>query len=447
MSTDHPPVTTQERALTADASAPEWTPPDWDDDRPGAHATGLPPGYRLTGNVHDAGDLTHDVSSSGFSVRWAPTPRHLRGLAADNVFLDKMRRKQRIRFDALSDEAAAPDQPQRDLSRPSSRTTWVTMQKASMPCLLSSVPPSSSATSRDCPAKRWPTSWTSSSARCGPGSTAAGPSCWRPWPTAPPPSDPNHPEASARPQARSPDWSGSPPRRQGQSTPHGGERDATGEVRLDRTREIELEVGASRCRREHEGHCTSPPGRRLRPAGTGEGWDPWATPRRPARPPVPHPSRRGGPTRRRPTAASPAGGSRWPTRPPVPRRSRSPGILLARQAPPRPRLGWVLLVTGLAPCSPASAVGCWGAGWRQREDVLHHPSPSTTQGPAPTVGAGATTRPAGRSPTSRPRPCRAYGDHRGQVGDERGHRVWLGAGRPGPHRHQQPRRRRRRQQG
>ena len=29
--TTTPPVTTQEQALTADASVPEWTPPSWDE--------------------------------------------------------------------------------------------------------------------------------------------------------------------------------------------------------------------------------------------------------------------------------------------------------------------------------------------------------------------------------------------------------------------------------
>ena len=108
--TTTPPVTTQEQALTADASVPEWTPPSWDEivreHTPRVYRLA----YRLTGNVHDAEDLTHDVFIRVFRSLGTYTPGTFEGWLhriTTNVFLDKMRRKQRIRFDALPDDAAS----------------------------------------------------------------------------------------------------------------------------------------------------------------------------------------------------------------------------------------------------------------------------------------------------------------------------------------------------
>ena len=66
--------------------------------------------YRLTGNVHDAEDLTQDVFIRVFRSLHTYRPGTFEGWLhriTTNVFLDRMRRKQRIRFDALSDESAA----------------------------------------------------------------------------------------------------------------------------------------------------------------------------------------------------------------------------------------------------------------------------------------------------------------------------------------------------
>ena len=66
--------------------------------------------YRLTGNQHDAEDLTHDVFIRVFRSLDSYQPGTFEGWLhriTTNAFLDKMRRKQRIRFDALSDDAAA----------------------------------------------------------------------------------------------------------------------------------------------------------------------------------------------------------------------------------------------------------------------------------------------------------------------------------------------------
>ena len=65
--------------------------------------------YRLTGNPHDAEDLTHDVFVRVFRSLHSYTPGTFEGWLhriTTNVFLDRMRRRQRIRFDALDEDAA-----------------------------------------------------------------------------------------------------------------------------------------------------------------------------------------------------------------------------------------------------------------------------------------------------------------------------------------------------
>jgi RNA polymerase sigma-70 factor (ECF subfamily) len=66
--------------------------------------------YRLTGNQADAEDLTQDVFVRVFRSLDTYTPGTFEGWLhriTTNLFLDGARRKQRIRFDALSDERAA----------------------------------------------------------------------------------------------------------------------------------------------------------------------------------------------------------------------------------------------------------------------------------------------------------------------------------------------------
>jgi RNA polymerase sigma factor (sigma-70 family) len=66
--------------------------------------------YRLTGNAHDAEDLTQEVFVRVFRSLDTYTPGTFEGWlhrVTTNLFLDGARRKQRIRFDALSDERAA----------------------------------------------------------------------------------------------------------------------------------------------------------------------------------------------------------------------------------------------------------------------------------------------------------------------------------------------------
>lgn len=66
--------------------------------------------YRLTGNPHDAEDLTHDVFVRVFRSLDSYQPGTFEGWLhriTTNLFLDRMRRRQRIRFDALAEDAAA----------------------------------------------------------------------------------------------------------------------------------------------------------------------------------------------------------------------------------------------------------------------------------------------------------------------------------------------------
>ena len=65
--------------------------------------------YRLTGNRHDAEDLTQEVFVRVFRSLDTYTPGTFEGWLhriTTNLFLDQARRNQRIRFDALSDERA-----------------------------------------------------------------------------------------------------------------------------------------------------------------------------------------------------------------------------------------------------------------------------------------------------------------------------------------------------
>ena len=66
--------------------------------------------YRLTGDRHDAEDLTQEVFVRVFRSLDGYTPGTLEGWLhriTTNLFLDQARRRQRIRFDALSDARAA----------------------------------------------------------------------------------------------------------------------------------------------------------------------------------------------------------------------------------------------------------------------------------------------------------------------------------------------------
>ncbi|PZS33145.1 MAG: RNA polymerase sigma factor SigE [Pseudonocardiales bacterium] len=85
-----------------------WVPPTWDEVVRLHSARVYRLAYRLTGNKHDAEDLTHDVFVRVFRSLADYTPGTFEGWLhriTTNLFLDRVRRAQRIRFDALPDDS------------------------------------------------------------------------------------------------------------------------------------------------------------------------------------------------------------------------------------------------------------------------------------------------------------------------------------------------------
>jgi RNA polymerase sigma factor (sigma-70 family) len=84
-----------------------WTPPSWDD-IVREHSTRVYRlAYRLTGNQHDAEDLTQEVFVRVFRSLDSFEPGTFEGWLhriTTNLFLDQARRRRRIRFDALPDD-------------------------------------------------------------------------------------------------------------------------------------------------------------------------------------------------------------------------------------------------------------------------------------------------------------------------------------------------------
>jgi RNA polymerase sigma factor (sigma-70 family) len=92
----------------AAAAVPEWTPPSWDDLVRQHSARVYRLAYRLTGNMHDAEDLTQEVFVRVFRSLDGYTPGTFEGWLhriTTNLFLDTARRRQRIRFEGLGDQA------------------------------------------------------------------------------------------------------------------------------------------------------------------------------------------------------------------------------------------------------------------------------------------------------------------------------------------------------
>lgn len=99
-------------AATATFGGPEgqgWAPPTWEEIVSTHSARVYRLAYRLTGNQHDAEDLTQEVFVRVFRSLSTYTPGTFEGWLhriTTNLFLDSVRRKQRIRFDALGEDAA-----------------------------------------------------------------------------------------------------------------------------------------------------------------------------------------------------------------------------------------------------------------------------------------------------------------------------------------------------
>jgi RNA polymerase sigma factor (sigma-70 family) len=88
---------------------PEWQLPTWEE-IVRTHSTRVYRlAYRLTGNPHDAEDLTQEVFVRVFRSLESYTPGTFEGWLhriTTNLFLDSARRKQRIRFEGLADDVA-----------------------------------------------------------------------------------------------------------------------------------------------------------------------------------------------------------------------------------------------------------------------------------------------------------------------------------------------------
>lgn len=86
-----------------------WTAPSWEEVVQQHSARVYRLAYRLTGNPHDAEDLTQEVFVRVFRSLANYVPGTFEGWLhriTTNLFLDQVRRKQRIRFDGLADDAA-----------------------------------------------------------------------------------------------------------------------------------------------------------------------------------------------------------------------------------------------------------------------------------------------------------------------------------------------------
>ncbi|MGQ0630118.1 MAG: RNA polymerase sigma factor SigE [Sporichthyaceae bacterium] len=84
----------------------EWVPPTWEEIVRVHSARVYRLAYRLTGNTHDAEDLTQEVFVRVFRSLSTYSPGTFEGWLhriTTNLFLDMARRRKRIRFDALDD--------------------------------------------------------------------------------------------------------------------------------------------------------------------------------------------------------------------------------------------------------------------------------------------------------------------------------------------------------
>ncbi|MEI8056488.1 MAG: RNA polymerase sigma factor SigE [Actinomycetes bacterium] len=98
-----------EQAQLARQPPAPWAAPSWDDVVRDHSARVYRLAYRLTGNQHDAEDLTQEVFVRVFRSLSQYTPGTFEGWLhriTTNLFLDSMRRKARIRFQDLPDDAA-----------------------------------------------------------------------------------------------------------------------------------------------------------------------------------------------------------------------------------------------------------------------------------------------------------------------------------------------------
>ncbi|MGO1317617.1 MAG: RNA polymerase sigma factor SigE [Cellulomonadaceae bacterium] len=92
----------------------QWEPPSWEQVVRDHSARVYRLAYRLTGNQHDAEDLTQDVFVRVFRALSSYQPGTFEGWLhriTTNLFLDQVRRKQRVRMDPLGDDVALVSGP------------------------------------------------------------------------------------------------------------------------------------------------------------------------------------------------------------------------------------------------------------------------------------------------------------------------------------------------
>ena len=101
-------TTTGPIPVTDDAGAQPWTPPTWEEVVEQHSARVFRLAYRLTGDRHDAEDLTQEVFVRVFRSLHRYQPGTFEGWLhriTTNLFLDQVRRKQKIRFQPLPEDA------------------------------------------------------------------------------------------------------------------------------------------------------------------------------------------------------------------------------------------------------------------------------------------------------------------------------------------------------
>ncbi|MFC7622292.1 RNA polymerase sigma factor SigE [Microlunatus sp. GCM10028923] len=120
---------------------PEWQPPSWEQVVRDHSARVYRLAYRLTGNPHDAEDLTQDVFVRVFRSLHRFQPGTFEGWLhriTTNLFLDAARRKQKIRFDGMPDGTA--ERLQSSLPSPSEQLADADMEH-DVAAALAALPP------------------------------------------------------------------------------------------------------------------------------------------------------------------------------------------------------------------------------------------------------------------------------------------------------------------
>jgi RNA polymerase sigma factor (sigma-70 family) len=120
---------------------PEWRPPSWEEVVRDHSARVYRLAYRLTGNPHDAEDLTQDVFVRVFRSLHRFQPGTFEGWLhriTTNLFLDSARRKQKIRFDGMPDGTA--ERLQSSLPTPSEQLSNAGMEH-DVAAALAALPP------------------------------------------------------------------------------------------------------------------------------------------------------------------------------------------------------------------------------------------------------------------------------------------------------------------